>query len=120
VRYKDSVAAGVYLVAGAIWLFWILDQQAFFGEPTGDVVALSVLGLVHFLVGLTIGRWWALFLPFLLVFLAIPLGFPDPNRGEPFPVWFGVLFWTPAFLFVIAAGVAVRKAWERWRSPAVA
>jgi hypothetical protein len=118
VRYWDSIAVGVYLVAGAIWLFWIVDQQVFFGEPMRDVAALSALAVVHLLVGLTIGRWWALFLPFVLVFLAIPLAYPDPNRGEPFPVWFGVLFWMPAFLFVIAMGVGVRKVWERKRSPA--
>ena len=117
-RYRGSIPVGVYLVAGAIWLFWIVDQQVFFGEPMSDVAALSALALVHLLVGLMIGRWWALFLPFIVVFLAIPLGYPDPNRGEPFPVWFGVLFWTPAFLFVIATGVGVRKVCERRRSPA--
>ena len=106
------------MVAGAIWLFWILDQQLFFGEPTSDYVVLGALGLIHLLLGLTIGRWWTLFLPFVLVFLAIPLGYPDPNRGEPFPVWFGVLFWTPAFLFVIAIGVGLKKVLERKRSPA--
>jgi len=106
------------VLAGAIWLFWIVDQQVFFGEPLSDMVALGVVGVVHLLVGLMIGRWWALFLPFVLVFLAIPLGYPDPNRGEPFPVWFGVLFWTPAFLFMIAIGVGVQKVWKRTRSPA--
>ena len=108
------------MVAGAIWLFWIVDQQVFFGEPRNDIAVLTALALVHLLVGLTIGRWRALFLPFVLLFLAIPLGYPDPNRGEPFPVWFGVLFWTPALLFVIATGVGVRKVWERKRSPVAA
>jgi peptidoglycan/LPS O-acetylase OafA/YrhL len=114
----EIIAVVIYSVAGGIWLFWILDQQVFFGEPTRAYVALGVLGFIHLLVGLTIRRWWALFLPFILVFFAIPLAYPDPNRGEPFPVWFGVLFWTPAFLFLIATGVGARKVWQRGRSSA--
>jgi hypothetical protein len=109
VRYTRRIAVGAYVVPSFVWVAWILDQQIFFGQPTAGWIVLAILGLIQVLAGLLIGQWWALFLPFGVVFFAIPFGFPDPNRGEPFPVWFGVLFWTPAALALIALGVAATR-----------
>jgi hypothetical protein len=113
VRYSGSIAIAAYVLAGLMWTAWTLDQQVFFGQPAGDIAALAAFGLVHLFVGWATLSWWALFLPFALVAFALPLGYPDPNHGEPFPVWFGVLFSTPAFLALLAVGGASHRTWLR-------
>ena len=108
-RYKHSIAVAVYCVAAAVWVYWILDRQVFFGRPAAGFAVLVVVGLLHVAAGLAIGRWWALLLPVAMVVLALPLGYPRTNRGEPFPVWWGVLFWAPAFVVLLGLGIGVQR-----------
>jgi uncharacterized membrane protein YhaH (DUF805 family) len=70
-----------------------------------------VLGaLFHFAIGFATGRWWAAVLPWLAVLAAIPAGYPDANKGEPFPIWFGLAwFVAPIGCLLIAIGVLVRR-----------
>jgi hypothetical protein len=108
-RYQRSIAVVSYFVPSAVWVYWILDRQVFFGNPAGDWAVLGVVGVLHLVVGFGIGRWWALLLPFVLVFLALPLGYPSANRGEPFPIWWGLLFFSPILIALLATGLGVRK-----------
>jgi hypothetical protein len=109
VRYKCSIAVAVYFVLLLVWVFWILDRQVFFGEPLGDWIVLSMLLAVHPAAGFAIGRWWALLLPFAVVFASLPLGYPSTNRGEPWPIWWGLLAWAPLAVALLALGVALRR-----------
>ncbi len=79
-----------------------MDSQAeYFG-------AFFLIGLV---VGLLIGRWWALVLAILV---PIPyVGAGEDTHGNPEWMWALVLL-APVTLVGIAAGVALRRVWS-WR-----
>ena len=109
VRYERSIAVVSYFVLMLVWVFWVLDRQVFFGEPRGDWIVLAALLAAHLAVGFAIGRWWALLLPFVVVFASIPLGHPSTNRGEPWPIWWGLLAWVPLAAAFLALGVGFRR-----------
>ena len=115
VRYTRSIAITVYFVLMLVWIFWIVDRQVFFGEPLGDiVVAVAIVG-THIVTGLLAGSWWVLLLPYSLVLVAYPLGYPSTNRGEPIETWQGLLAWSPILVAFLALGVGLRRLgpWQR-------
>ena len=107
-RYILSIAVFLVLVVVAA------DQQGFF---TNDAAVLVCLVLAPLALGLATGRWWALFLPLVAAFVAIPFGLPNAAEGEPFPTWFNLLFVSPVLIALVAAGVGGRKLWHRRRTP---
>jgi peptidoglycan/LPS O-acetylase OafA/YrhL len=104
-RYRRSIAILAYSVLCAVWVYWDLDQQVFFGKPTAQFFELGVLAGLHVALGIAVARWWALALPILPIVLALPLGYPEANRGEPLPIWFGLLLAAPFAVALIAVGV---------------
>jgi hypothetical protein len=109
VRYRQSIAVVSYLAASAVWVYYLLDRQVFFGNPAGDLAILGAVALVHVGSGYAVGRWWALSLALLPSLMAIPLGYPSTNLGEPLPIWQGLLGWAPVGMVLIAVGVGMRR-----------
>jgi hypothetical protein len=114
-RYSRSIAIGSYLVVSAVWVYWFLDRQLFFGSDAAAVVVSGTLILVHLALGFVVARWWAALLPLVPVILAAPLGYPAANRGEPLPIWLGLLRVWPVAVTLAALGVGARKAAARIR-----
>jgi len=114
-RYKRSIAVAAYFVLSLVWIFWIVDRQVFFGEPLGDLLVLIAIVGLHVVIGFAVGTWWALFLPFTLVVVAYPLGYPSTNKGEPVETWQGLLAWSPMAVALLGLGVAARRLgpWQR-------
>jgi len=71
--------------------------------------------LFHVGCGVAIGRWWALLLPLLVVFIAIP-----STADREFPFWFDylILLAAPA-AFLLGLGVVIRRLARRrnWSGP---
>jgi hypothetical protein len=107
VRYRHSIAIAAYIVTGAVWIFWILDRQVFFGNDAAGWATVTLLLVLHVAVGFAVGRWWALVLPFTWVAFAYPLGYPSANRGEPTVLWQGLLGLTPVAVMMLGLGVAL-------------
>lgn len=104
-----------YLGLAALGIYWVAEQQLFYGNDVATVPSLTLLAVTHFAAGLLVGRWWAIALPVLIVFLALPAGYPDANRGEPLPIWLGIGFlWLPIGIPAVATGV-LGAMWLRWR-----
>jgi hypothetical protein len=66
-------------------------------------------------VGFAVRRWWALFLPVLVVLISVPAGYPPitPENAEPLPLWFGLGLGLVAAVPLLAAGVILRRLYER-------
>lgn len=97
----------MYIGAGLVWVFWILDRQVLFGRDAAAWIGATLLVVLHVGVGLAVGRWRALSLPFAWVALAYPLGYPSANRGEPSILWQALLGLTPIAVMLVALGVAL-------------
>jgi hypothetical protein len=108
-RYERSIAVAAYFVFSLVWIFWIVDRQVFFGEPLGDLlVVISIVGL-HVVTGLAVRSWWALFLPYTVVLVAYPLGYPSDLRAEPPEIWRALLACSPVLVALLALGVALSR-----------
>jgi hypothetical protein len=114
-RYGRSIAVVSYFALALVWVFWILDRQLFFGSDAAAIVGLGTLVVVHLALGFLVARWWAVLLPLVPVILAAPLGYPSSNRGEAGPLWLLLLFWAPAEVALVAAGMGVDALAARMR-----
>lgn len=112
-RYVDKLAVTLYIALLSAWVYWVLDNQLFFGSEIGAWLTTAVVGLVHFALGFTVGRGWVHFLPLFAVAIALPVGYPSANKGEPWPLWLGLLLWAPVLMLLVAIGVAVRRPSDR-------
>jgi hypothetical protein len=108
-RYQRKIAVVAYLAFLAVLVFWVLDKQVLYGSGTGDWVFFVVAVLVHLALGFAVARPWALPLPLLSVAMAAPLGYPSANKGEPLPIWLGLLFFAPAAVALVAIGIGVHR-----------
>ena len=80
-----------------------------------EAITLIILLLVGgFVVGLVIGRWWALVLALLVPLAFVPLG--DDSDGDPAWMWGLVLYAPPAFVGLVL-GVGARQAMSRRAGP---
>src|SRR5688572_22273286 len=113
-RYQDKVAVVAYMAFLAVLVYWVLDQLLFGREVAGWAV-LVLLVAVHLALGYAVGRAGALPLPLLAVVMALPLGYPSANKGEPLPIWLGLLFFVPAAIALVAIGIGTRRLRDRRR-----
>jgi hypothetical protein len=105
---RFAAGALVYLAVSLIWLYGFVDRGWFEGD---DWRAWSILGLgvaVHVALGWAIREWAALLLPIVLVFLAVPAGYPESDFGEPLPVWVAQIFFLLFEIPAIALGLGLR------------
>ena len=105
------VGAGAYLVLMTLWIYGVANTS----ESSSHLWLLPVMALAQFLLGLTLGRWWAVLLPALVVLISVPAGNPPitPDHAEPFPIWL-TLVWLAVFgVPLVALGVLSRKLYER-------
>jgi hypothetical protein len=106
-----------YLVLMTAWVYGIANRT---GDDSHDWL-VWVLLVAQPVMGLLVGRWWAVVLPVVVVAISVPAGYPPitPENAEPFPIWFalgwGALFAIP----VIVAGVVARKVYERRQAATV-
>jgi hypothetical protein len=112
-RYADKLAVILYIALLLVWVYWVLDKQLFFGSEIAGWLTTAVVAFVHLALGFTVARGWVRFLPLLAVAIAVPIGYPSANRGEPWPLWLGLLLWAPVLMLLVAIGVAVRRRYER-------
>jgi hypothetical protein len=112
---RFTAGALVYLALSVIWLYGFVDRGWFEGD---DWRAWSILGLgvaVHVAFGWAIREWAALVLPIVLVFLAVPAGYPESDFSEPLPVWISQIFYLVFEIPAIAVGLALRALYDGWR-----
>jgi hypothetical protein len=112
---RFGVGALAYLGLGAAWLYGVVDQGRLEG---GDLRGWSLVGLFlafHVAFGFVLREWPALLLPIMLVFLAIPAGYPESQFSEPSPVWLGQIFLVVVEIPAIAAGLGLRALFDGWR-----
>jgi hypothetical protein len=112
-RYTRNITLVLYVAWASLWVYWVLDRQLLFGSDIAGLATLVLVGLIHVAVGFAIGRNWAALLPLLTAAIAAPLGYPSANKGEPWPLWLGLLFWAPVYMLVVAIGVGVRRWYDR-------
>ena len=108
-RYRSVAVVIGYLALMAVWIYWMLERQLFYGSDTASWVVLACFAAVNLAAGVLLARWWALLLPVLAVTLALPAGYPAANKGEPFPIWFGLAVFSPIAFALIALGVVAAR-----------
>ena len=94
--------------------FYAWKEDLGTNEPLGWIVLIGV-GALQLAAGAIAGGWWTLALPFAAIALAVPFGYGE-GVGQEAPIWvyYGYLFAVPAAVLV-AAGVGVRRLYERRR-----
>ena len=105
----------VYLALSVAWLYGIVAQGRFEGSDVRFWSLVAFVLLVHVAFGWVIREWPVVFLPLILVPLAVPAGYPESQFGEPLPVWIGQVFYVVVEIPAIAAGVALRTLYDGWR-----
>jgi hypothetical protein len=108
-RYGGKIAVVAYLAFLAVFVFWVLDKQVLYGSQTGDWAFILFVALLHVSLGFAVARPWALALPLLSIVMALPLGYPSANKGEPLPIWLGLVFYAPLAVAVVAIGIGLRR-----------
>jgi hypothetical protein len=111
-RYGGKIAVVGYVAFLAVFVYWVLDKQVLYGNRTGDWVVLVFLILVHIALGFAVSRPWALPLPLLAIVMALPLGYPSANKGEPLPIWLSLSFFAPFGVALVAIGIGLRRLYE--------
>jgi hypothetical protein len=94
----------------ALWIYVVMERQLFYGDTGANFVLLAVLGAIQLAAGVLVGRWWGLALPVLAVLVAIPAGYPDANKGEPWPIALGLAVLCPVALLLVGIGIVL--AWR--------
>jgi hypothetical protein len=112
-----KIAVALYMALSVVWVYWILDRQLTFGSELADWLMIISVGAVHVALGYATARRWALLLPLFPVLIAVPLGYPSANEGEPLPIWLGLLYFVPFGVALVAIGVGLRRLMERRHSP---
>ena len=109
--------AAAYLVLMTAWLYGIANRT---GDDSHDWL-VWVLLVAQPVLGLLVGRWWAVALPLIVVVISVPAGSPPitPESAEPFPIWFSLALASLFAVPLVAAGVVARKIYE-WRQAAAA
>ena len=104
------------------WIFVGAERQVGYGSDAALPTFVASVVLLHLALGYVLGRWWTLVLPLLAVLVAVPTGYPDENRGEPFAIWFALaVFGLPLAVVSATLGVLLRRlAWRRGRLSASA
>ena len=108
-----GLAALVYLGVMSLY-FAAWKEDVFFGEP---LTWLTLVGLVVLQVaaGATIGRWWAVALPFGAILVAVPFGYGEGVGQEaPLAFYYGYVMSVPAAILT-AIGVGLRRLAARRR-----
>ena len=115
---RFAVGALAYLGLSLAWIYGIVDQGRF--ESSDDWRNWSGIALVlaaHVAFGWAIREWAALLLPFVLVFLAMPAGYPVTQFSEPLPIWIGQAFFAVLEIPAIAVGIVLRAVYDSLRRP---
>ena len=113
-RYRSDrlerfvLAVLAYFGLSALWIYGVLDQGLL--EDFGAVawLVLGLVGLAHVAFGFVCKEWIALLFPVVLVFLAVPAGYPESQFSEPAPVWFGQAVYAVFEVILIAVGIVLR------------
>lgn len=109
-RYRWSLVLA-YLALMALWIYGIANRW----DPGSGTWLLPLLVLVQLAAGFAIGRWWAVLLPVVVVFVSVPAGNPPitPAYVEPWPIWSGLAIGAPVGCLLVVIGVAARKILDR-------
>ena len=70
---------------------------------------LVLIALLHLGTGFVGRNWVVLLLVPAAVGLAYPAGYPSTSEGEPLPIWFGMLVFSPVGLALMAMGIIAAK-----------
>ena len=110
---RSLIGAVAYLAVMTLWIYGVLNRST---ADWTDWLVL-VVAVLQILVGLAVGRWWAILLPLLVVAISVPAGFPPitPDNAEPFPIFLGVALGTLVAVPLIAVGLAARIVFEKYR-----
>ena len=108
-------AVSAYAIV-VIAFIYALDSGHLWGRPDLGWAVIGVIATAHLVFGFAIGRWWTLLLPLLAILLAVPAGSPYDPRGEAFPLFFGMAFYAPFEMALLALGTSARKLVDWTRS----
>ena len=88
---------------------------AVFDRGDAGIWVLPVLVTLQVAVGFAGGRWWALMLPVLVVFIAVPAGDPPitPESYEPFPLFVTFAAIAIGAVPFVALGLTLRWVYDR-------
>jgi hypothetical protein len=96
-----------YLALGLVLIYGVANTHLTDSESVGFAV-LVILAVGHPLFGFLVGKWWAVFLPYAIVLLAIPAGYP-PTGWEPLPIWYAQGFIATLEALLMVPGIGLRK-----------
>lgn len=110
---RSLVFVGLYLAAGAAFIYALWNTLGF-PDSTPAAVGLGLLVVAaNACVGFAVGSWWALLLPYALVLVAVPAGFPPAEGREVLPIWL-VQAWLATFQAVfVLLGILAGKLGDR-------
>jgi hypothetical protein len=110
---RGTVAAVAYLAAMVALVY------GFFDRGDAGLWVVPVLVALQFGLGFAAGRWWALFLPVLVVLISIPAGYPPitPEDAEPLPLWFPLGVGLVVAVPLVGVGSILRWIYERRLAP---
>ena len=102
------IYAALYLVAGAGSIYCVWNSTELAGGSSSMLILVLIVG-IHLAFGFAIGSWWALLLPFALVLLAVPAGYPPTDAREPLPIWFAQIYVGIGEAVLMVPGIVVRR-----------
>ena len=105
---RPAIAGVFYVAAMAGYVYGIWNPSVGWGSDLAGLVLLAGLIAVHLTTGAIAGTFLAVFLPPVVVLLALPAGYPE--RGE-LPLWFGAALIQAPAAVVIAAGGMLARMW---------
>jgi hypothetical protein len=112
---RFGLAAAAYLLVSLLWLYGFVDQGFIDEENWFLWTVLATVAALHVVFGFLVREWAALLLPFVLIFLSVPGGYPESDFSEPPPLWFSQIVYSVIEMAAIAAGLGVRLLYDGWR-----
>ena len=102
-------AIAVYGMAIAGFVYAVAEPQRTYGNSVATLAVFAALAVLNVGAGFAIGRWWALLLIPLAILIALPAGYPNDVRGEPWPIWTTFAIWAPAVAALVGLGIVLRR-----------
>lgn len=103
-RYRVAVVLG-YLAIMTGWTYGVTDG----GHRVPETIGAVVLIVSQLVLGLLVGRWWALLLPGAVPLIAIPAGYSDAYPSTEIPIWFGAMIGALFAVPLVVIGVLIRR-----------
>ena len=102
-RYRLAVALG-YFALGTWFVYGVVDR----GDNVSEAAGILIGFVLPVVLGVLIGRWWALLLPVGVFLISIPAGYSADSSLEV-PVWFLEGIWQAIAIPLVLIGILARR-----------